>query len=689
MKRKITIFSFILVIGMLLGGVLLPSHSFVYADSPDYGYTISNLVVDMQVQQDNTMHITETIDVDFGDYNTYGASHGIYRYIPTLLTVTRAVDGVYKDYTYGVDLDLTQAKIVNSNTNYEEAYSENDNYVILLREDGLVNGESRTYYIEYDYHIGYDRVAEFDEVYYNLLGASWNTSIENFSFTVTLPKTSAQVGGGFAYEPVFYSGEFGNNTPSAIINYTVTDNVITGSATTTIEPFQAVTIWMNLPEGYFDQVTTFSIVWDILLLVGVFASLVGIAYFYMFKRNAKRVVQTVEFYPPNKIDPVHMAYALQGYVTTKQMTSLIIYFASKGYLNIIDDNKKLSLQKVKDLPKSAKVYETMVFNGLFEKGSIIKAEDLAKYFTPEKGKAIAEAMKKKEDEVVVYEPISLKKLQKQTSTGKAFMDASKTVSAICGARLNTTNNLFAALMVGLGIVPIIAFAVLYSIRLNTAFGVGAIIGTLVLGLLSSIFFYSAFSQIAHRKKDTPSKWHAVIGVVIFAITFVIMNNTFWESVVDPIYLRWFTLMPLLVMLVAVPGMLQFNETYRELIGKIFGFRKNIRLTEKKRMELLLKDNPSYYYDILPYAYVLDITDEFAKNFEGLAIEAPNWYVSNNNTMFNLIVFNSLMRSSFNSFSTQMISSRNAASGFGGSSIGGGFGGGFSGGGFGGGGIGRA
>lgn len=675
---------------MLLGGVLLPSIPFVKADtgsSVDYGYTITNYVMDMDVQTDNSMHITETITVSFGDYATYGASHGIYRYIPTLLTVTRAVDGEYKDYTYGTDINLIRATITNNGTSYEDAYTENDNYVILLREDGLVNGQTRTYSIVYDYAIGYDRITTGDELYYNLLGDSWNTTIEQFSFTVTMPKNANEVQTDYAYAPVFYSGTFGTNTPSAIVNYNVADNVITGSTTASVAPYEAVTIWMSLPEGYFNDVTTFNIVWDILLLVVVVVGLAGIAYIYMTKRNYKRVVQTVEFYPPKGMDPIHLAYALQGYVTTKQLTSLIIYFASKGYLKIIDENGALSLQKVKDLPKSAKVYETMVFNGLFEKGTIIKSEDLSKYFSKEKGKQIAEALKAKNAESVVYEPISLKELQKNQNTGKAFFNASKTVSAICGNRIDANSIKYSALMAVFGVIPIILFVALYSLRMHTSYGFSAIAIVVVLSILSSLFFYSAFSPVAYRKKDRPKKWHALIGLAIFALSFVAMASVYWENVIDPLFNRVLILLPILSTLVAVVSTIQFNETYRDIVGKILGFRKNIILTEKKRMELLLKDNPSYYYDILPYAYVMNITDEFTKNFEGLTLQAPGWYVSNN-AVFNVIMFNSLMRSSFNSFTNQIVS-RNQASGFGGTSVGGGFGGGFSGGGFGGGGGGRA
>ena len=39
------------------------------------------------------------------------------------------------------------------------------------------------------------------------------------------------------------------------------------------------------------------------------------------------------------------------------------------------------------------------------------------------------------------------------------------------------------------------------------------------------------------------------------------------------------------------------------------------------------DNPEYFYNILPYAYVLGVSDKWMKKFEGITMEAPHWYYS--------------------------------------------------------------
>ena len=45
------------------------------------------------------------------------------------------------------------------------------------------------YTIKYTYNIGKDPLKEIDELYFNLIGAEWDTSIDNVTFKITMPKS--------------------------------------------------------------------------------------------------------------------------------------------------------------------------------------------------------------------------------------------------------------------------------------------------------------------------------------------------------------------------------------------------------------------------------------------------------------------------------------------------------------------
>lgn len=128
-----------------------------------------------------------------------------------------------------------------------------------------------------------------------------------------------------------------------------------------------------------------------------------------------------------------------------------------------------------------------------------------------------------------------------------------------------------------------------------------------------------------------------------------------------------------------------NEIYYELEG----LKMYINTAEKHRIEF--HDNPKKYLGVfeklLPYAMIFGLEKKWAKEFEDIYIEQPDWYEGNTN-MFNSY----LLVGSLNHMHQQVVSrvvASNSAHGFAssrGASGGSGFGGGgFSGGGFGGGG----
>ncbi len=123
------------------------------------------------------------------------------------------------------------------------------------------------------------------------------------------------------------------------------------------------------------------------------------------------------------------------------------------------------------------------------------------------------------------------------------------------------------------------------------------------------------------------------------------------------------------------------------IGQILGLRNFIEVAEHDRLVALAEETPEIFYDILPYAYVLGVTDVWSKKFESIAIPQPEWYVGTNPNFSSYLLWSSLNRS-MSTLSSSMVSvpAPKGSTG-GGGTFGGGGGGGFSGGGFSGGGFG--
>jgi len=118
---------------------------------------------------------------------------------------------------------------------------------------------------------------------------------------------------------------------------------------------------------------------------------------------------------------------------------------------------------------------------------------------------------------------------------------------------------------------------------------------------------------------------------------------------------------------------------------ILGFQEFMNRAEKDRLERM--GDMNLFSKFLPYAIALDVADNWAKAFEGIYQDPPQWYVSPGGfRTFSPYMFSNSISSVTSSLSSAMFSAPRGSGAGGGAGGGGGFGGGgFSGGGFGGGG----
>ena len=113
------------------------------------------------------------------------------------------------------------------------------------------------------------------------------------------------------------------------------------------------------------------------------------------------------------------------------------------------------------------------------------------------------------------------------------------------------------------------------------------------------------------------------------------------------------------------------------MGHLLGLKNFIEKAERDRIRQLVDEDPEYFYHILPYAMVLGVTDQWAKNFEGIARSNPDWYQTNSSRAFHAPYFVSRMDANTRAVGKTMASSpaKSGGGSFGGGSSGGGSGGG--------------
>ena len=595
------------------------------ATSYNNDYIIDEYNIKIDVNEDNTFDIIEEINAYFNV-----EKHGIIRKIPYINYVERE-DGI-KTKNY--------AKITGIKANEESSLSKYDgNYELKLGNENKTITGSKTYIIKYTYNLGKDPLKDIDEFYFNIIGSDWDTSITRVNFEISMPKEFDTSKIGFSSG---YKGSTSNN-----VFYTVENNTIFGYTTTSLNSNEALTIRIELPEGYFSEAKSLI---DNHIIIGflipiISLTIVVIIWYVTTKKN--KVIDTVEFYPPEGYNSLDIAFLYKGKVDNKDIVSLLIYLADKGYLKIeqknsnslLSANDSTVITKIKEYDGNNSM-ELEFMNGLFESGNTVTVSSM-KYNFYDTIHVIFKNMNSKENKKKIIKP------------------------------LNTA-------------IKIIIFAIVYLTFLLPI--IMHIYNDVNIGLILTIVFLMAFY--------TPFFVTAIKVDKLFWKTFIfifllIHSGAFFYGVIGLYVYSWtLLLINLVITLICISIIIKISSKIvlrtkegNEIYGRILGFRNFLITAEKEKLEHLVTENPTYFYDILPFTYVLDISDKWIKKFEDIAIEPVKWYSGSD--VFAITTFVSTMNSTMDTISPKS----NGFSSWGGSSSGGwsSSGGGSSGGGSGGGG----
>lgn len=559
----------------------------VFSAAPVFAvsYTTEFFHTTLDVQENSSMHVTEEIYVTFSS-----PGHGIYRYIPNYDT---------KAY-FMHDGELVSAEmpyeIKNVRCEGQEIDKESSGGSLVVRigsADVTVTGMQK-YVLEYDIVMYVDGIDYLDQLYWNVVPAYWDTDIDFAAFTVNMPKPFD----GDAVDVI--TGPVGTgDTTRASWDFYEDDWSLAGHVDD-LSRGEGITVRITLPEGYWVGAKNNAAQWRI--AEGIIAALtVFVMGLFVVKGKDPKPVKTVEFYPPDDLSPAEIGYIYDNKIDDRDMTSLVMWFASKGYLRVHAEESRgilkkdkvhIELEKLRDIPSGAPAYQRTFFNALFEKSFVADMDALAK----------------------------------STDFADSYVAAKDSLRTRYGDKTKR--------------------------RLQEGYqyvGMGCLSGVLIMAVvvLSLFFLMSRGGQVEH-----------LLLVALIAGAIVLICTIF---------------------------MTRPTEYRTRMLGRIHGFREFIKLAELDRIQKLVEQDPDYFYNILPYAYIFNLTDKWASHFDRLAVSQPDWYDGPPAYIMTPSVFCSAMDNGVRSNLTQSVIHTTSSSDFsGGGSFSSG-GGGFSGGGGGGGG----
>lgn len=566
LKEKMFKLNFKKVFAFLFAFILCFGCIDVYAD--DGGYTIDDYKVNAIYHSNNTIDVKEVINVNFSSNR-----HGIYRNIPETMYVN--LDEKYK---------LSIKNITVMNDEYEVDYDSGNRVIQIGSEDYTIIGP-HTYTLTYTIVIPEDYHSDLDFIYYSVLGNNWDTTINHFSFDIQFEKALTEK--EMSNIEVF-SGNLGNQSNDLNVQPSITSNSITGSAYD-IGPKQAITIFGKLRKNYFvGAKQTTSKVPFVFLGLAILFGLYSLVRCLLLKKT--HITPIVNFYPPKDMDPAMVGTIVDESVDQEDLMALIPYWASKGYLTISETSDDLILTKVEGHEPPVLNHQKKIYKGLFKYKDSVKLSNLSTNF----GKAMNDAK-----EALNNEFSGDKKLSK---IDHGFVTT--ILAMIC-------------------MIVCILFNTRYSIVDNL---IETILATFTFVIMMVMNYSAAASSVFNKNKLGVLKKALSVALVLIVIYFIYRQTQSIVSIVS------FEFMVIGIVATTLPILFssKFNvvsDYFKSVAGDLLGFKDFIEKAEVPQLERLSAENPSYYYDVIPYAMVFGLSEMWTKKFSTIPLAQPDWYDS--------------------------------------------------------------
>lgn len=579
-------------------------------------YVVDEYNINIVVNENNSFDVVEKMNVYFNK-----SKHGLIIGLPITGSFFKP-DGSSIKY-------IAKVSNIDVNDKFEKYRRDENQYIKIGDSKRTITGE-KGYTIKYRYSIGRDKLTDVDQLYYNIVSSKHEAPYGSVTFSITMPKDFDESKLGFS------AGAKGTED-SLKIRYSVEGNKITGFYDGVLQQDEALTVRCELPEGYFvaADLTEDLVSYLIIGISVIFLIISALIAFFSLSKRPGPLVEPVEFYPPENLNSLDIAYFYKGgELESGDATSLLVYLANKGYIKISqesDDDQNFKITKVKEYD-GGNESERLFFEGLFESGK----NDVDYYDLYDKFYKTVNSVCVEVDKTNYFKIFKKFVLTKFNSI--IFMAAAITM-VIAGLNIYSCWGNYGYVVVGVAFMLISLF--IKSKKFNLKYRI--MVFLLAWGIAGFALYY---------------------GSLYYDTTYFIANCDSFVCVV--------------VMIVCSALLPKRTEYGYTMLGRIKGFRNFLVTAEKDKLEALVMDDLQYFYNILPYTYVLGVSTKWIEQFESIALKEPDWYYGNGT--FDVFVFDRMMLSTMDSV-VQRQESSNTSSGWGSGSSG--TGGGVSGGGYGG------
>ena len=658
---------FIIISFFVVAIFIKPNNSSNNTDTSDPGIRINNFEITMDVKEDNRIDVTEVITAGIDPLK-----HGIFRFIPQWLEYTGKDGKVIKRKSLVQDIDVVGDPFTVSTVKKKKKIKIGDPY-------SYVHESEKTYTIKYTYNMGSDPFRGFDELIFHAFGDYWGTPIKNASLVIHMPKE-------FDTSNIkFFTDKYRKEDVTSAVDYYIEDNTIyatlDGSKLASLrleakaaekcerekeifetdtceDPYQyltvdyddsmlnsSLTVDIELPEGYFISGSyNYGVVSFILSIGIILLTLITVIKWYKYGKDLRKKAETVEFYPPDDLDASQLGFIYDRSINSKKLVAaLIVEIASKGYIKIDEVTKSSSLLNKKDIqftnlvPEPDKNYESKISRPIrvIEVKKIKDIDDelskeeklIMKFAFKEKNKKKLDSNIEKflnvRDSLVSkgYIEVLSDNEDKVLDTPEKEQKAVNAAKKEYEAKVSEYNKAISKLK-PLTAAEQIVYDKLFSGSAKTS---KISTNTSLYKTLEKVEkeLEDNFKENIYDKKasdETKKASRMTIPIIIMNI----LSYFIFEDL-DPRLSILYTISYACIFINLLFAILMSKRTeYGEtLVAKIKGFKRFLTIARKDELEALVAKNPQYFYDILPYTYVLGVSKKWIKKFEDIPMPEMN------------------------------------------------------------------
>ena len=335
---------------------------------------------------------------------------------------------------------------------------------------------------------------------------------------------------------------------------------------------------------------------------------------WYYKGNQTDVFPSTETSPPEGILPSEAGYILTGRVESSALGALILHWAVQGYIGI-NTQEDYRLEKIKDLPYTARKYEIFLFDRLFRRyGS---------------------------DGILEWKKLSPVSKNRLKATKRRII---RYFSTSAENRIFSADSRPFILLVGLiATLPVakLIFIELYVLRQNFRFGpaITIVINALI---LIALYFISATLAKPTRLRSRNS-WKFILTTFILVTALAVGLTAFWIIGGGNGGFRYvFSMISSFIIIIVLNMMTSRTSHGDHLYEHCTGFRNYILNSETEKIRAELKKDPDVFSNLYSFTAAMGISGTWAECFNNEPVKIPEWLLCYGGPDINSKDFDKLM-----------------------------------------------